>query len=533
MNLLPSSISQTPASSPAVDAKPASGLGLPGAGREAEAGLFADILSRHWQHLSQQQRQDLAASADSTLTQAGRVPEREPSNAPETRDAPQAASNIDTDKQTARPEAAQRPDDDRRGQETNPSTAQTLGSGRLPLAPSPVTEASAEELGLDTLNTDPEAGLRVVPLSANLNIVTTSEPQVNAQSMAAFARGMGMSEAQIQQLLGPHAAQAAQAAQAAGQGEAPSTLDQLQAKVSTPLGVNATATPTAGVNPSAATLHAAQAMNWQGAHLELNPQAAHDTASAQALAAQQPTTATSVDMLTIRDAEFSPEVWQALQARALANAQGGGRQGLAGSAALSLPTTPAALATDTPEASPALTGLGLSGPAGAARTLATRAGVPATPLPTGDVDNAYEELNQKFTTELAGRIQQQINSGEWKMKFALKPASLGHLDVQLEMRDGKLSAVFHTDNAMTQDLLSNGSQRLKEALAQMGHHNAAVWVGSDGAGQSPGQRSPNSGSPAPTQSLNPSASDARTSSTDTAGPSTHRSTQDSHLDLFA
>jgi flagellar hook-length control protein FliK len=274
-------------------------------------------------------------------------------------------------------------------------------------------------------------------------------------------------------------------------------------------------------------------MHWQGAHLEINPQAAHDTASAQALAAQQPTTATSVDMLTIMDAEFSPEVWQALQARALAQANGGGRQGLAGSAALSLPTTPAALTTDTPEASPALTGLGLTGPAGAARTLATRAGVPSTPMPTGDVDSAYETLNQKFTTELAGRIQQQINSGEWKMKFALKPASLGHLDVQLEMRDGKLSAVFHTDNAMTQDLLSNGSQRLKEALAQMGHHNAAVWVGSDGAGQSPGQRSPNPGTPAQPQSLNPSASDARTSTTDTAGPSTHRSTQDSHLDLFA
>ena len=37
-----------------------------------DAGLFADIFSRHWQHLAQNQRQDLAASADATLAAAGR-----------------------------------------------------------------------------------------------------------------------------------------------------------------------------------------------------------------------------------------------------------------------------------------------------------------------------------------------------------------------------------------------------------------------------------------------------------------------------
>ena len=62
------------------------------------------------------------------------------------------------------------------------------------------------------------------------------------------------------------------------------------------------------------------------------------------------------------------------------------------------------------------------------------------------------------------------------MKFALKPASLGLVDVQLEMRDGKLSAHFQSDTNLTQDLLQNGSQRLKDALADLGMNNASVWV---------------------------------------------------------
>jgi flagellar hook-length control protein FliK len=104
----------------------------------------------------------------------------------------------------------------------------------------------------------------------------------------------------------------------------------------------------------------------------------------------------------------------------------------------------------------------------------------------------YENLSQKLTTELAARMQEKLNAGEWKMKFALKPASLGLVDVQLEMRDGKLTAQFQSDTPLTQDLIQNGSQRLKDALSDMGMGNASVLVGqgqSQSAGQS-GQGSP-------------------------------------------
>jgi flagellar hook-length control protein FliK len=101
-----------------------------------------------------------------------------------------------------------------------------------------------------------------------------------------------------------------------------------------------------------------------------------------------------------------------------------------------------------------------------------------------DMAQTYDKLSQKLTTELAARMHEKLNAGEWKMKFALKPASLGLVDVQLEMKDGKLSAHFQSDTNLTQDLLQNGSQRLKDALADLGMNNASVFVAQ---GQAQGQ----------------------------------------------
>ncbi len=103
-----------------------------------------------------------------------------------------------------------------------------------------------------------------------------------------------------------------------------------------------------------------------------------------------------------------------------------------------------------------------------------------------DMAQTFDKLSQKLATELAGRMHEKLNAGEWKMKFALKPASLGLVDVQLEMRDGKLTAQFNADTNLTQDLIQNGSQRLKEALGQLGMNNASVLVG-QGQSQHQGQ----------------------------------------------
>jgi flagellar hook-length control protein FliK len=96
----------------------------------------------------------------------------------------------------------------------------------------------------------------------------------------------------------------------------------------------------------------------------------------------------------------------------------------------------------------------------------------------------YEKLSDQLTAELSKRMHEQISQGQWKMKFALKPSTLGAVDVQLEMKDGKLAAVFQADNALTQNLLQHSSQQLKDNLKDLGLEQTYVQVDQQNAGQS-------------------------------------------------
>ncbi|MBU6223215.1 MAG: flagellar hook-length control protein FliK [Burkholderiales bacterium] len=101
----------------------------------------------------------------------------------------------------------------------------------------------------------------------------------------------------------------------------------------------------------------------------------------------------------------------------------------------------------------------------------------ATPL-----HEVYDQLSDKLATEMAARMHKQLSDGQWKMKFGLRPAHLGGVEIQLEMKDGKLDAVFRAENPMTRDLLQNSTQRLREALQNFGINAGFVQVG-----QNPGQ----------------------------------------------
>ena len=96
----------------------------------------------------------------------------------------------------------------------------------------------------------------------------------------------------------------------------------------------------------------------------------------------------------------------------------------------------------------------------------------------------YEKLSDQLTAELSKRMHEQISQGQWKMKFALKPSTLGAVDVQLEMKDGKLAAVFQADNALTQNLLQHSSQQLKDNLKDLGLQQTYVQVDQQNGGQS-------------------------------------------------
>jgi flagellar hook-length control protein FliK len=68
------------------------------------------------------------------------------------------------------------------------------------------------------------------------------------------------------------------------------------------------------------------------------------------------------------------------------------------------------------------------------------------------------------------------------MKFGLRPAHLGGVEIQLEMKDGKLNAMIQADNPLTRDLLQNSSQRLRDALENFGIQAGQVQIGQDHRG---------------------------------------------------
>jgi flagellar hook-length control protein FliK len=109
-----------------------------------------------------------------------------------------------------------------------------------------------------------------------------------------------------------------------------------------------------------------------------------------------------------------------------------------------------------------------------------------------NMSEVYDQLSDKMATELAARMHKQLSDGEWKMKFGLRPANLGGVEIHLEMKDGKLDAVFHADNPLTRDLLQSSSQRLREALGNFGINAGQVQVG-QGGGNSQQNKSGNSG----------------------------------------
>jgi flagellar hook-length control protein FliK len=117
----------------------------------------------------------------------------------------------------------------------------------------------------------------------------------------------------------------------------------------------------------------------------------------------------------------------------------------------------------------------------------------ATTTPMGEV---YDQLSDKMATEMAARMHKQLSDGEWKMKFGLRPAHLGGVEIQLEMKDGKLNAMFQAENPLTRDLLQNSSQRLRDALENFGIQAGQMHIGQD-SGHA--QQNPSRGSAKPSQ----------------------------------
>jgi len=121
-----------------------------------------------------------------------------------------------------------------------------------------------------------------------------------------------------------------------------------------------------------------------------------------------------------------------------------------------------------------------------------------------------QNLAEKMGQAVGQRILSELERGQWQLKLSLRPARLGHIEVDMRMRGGEMDAVFTAGQALTRELLNEGMSKLKETLNQMGMDVASLKV-DDGqsrqrGGESTPDRQANVRDNAPTESADASAS---------------------------
>lgn len=141
----------------------------------------------------------------------------------------------------------------------------------------------------------------------------------------------------------------------------------------------------------------------------------------------------------------------------------------------------------------------------------------------------FQQLADQMGQAAAQRLIAQIERGQWKMQLRMQPAALGNINVELDMHAGGLDALFSSDNAVTRDLMTQGSNKLRDTLTQSGMTVASVSVNGEQSRQSGGNSTPGKGRDAPF--ANPGAS-AMASAAVTPAPAA-AATESDGLNLLA
>jgi flagellar hook-length control protein FliK len=118
-------------------------------------------------------------------------------------------------------------------------------------------------------------------------------------------------------------------------------------------------------------------------------------------------------------------------------------------------------------------------------------------------DRLGEAVGQRMLTEL--------EKGNWHLNLKLRPESLGSIEIEMRMHAGQLNAQFTAHQALTRDLLSDGINRLKDMLAQMGMNVAQMNVNGGRSQQRGGDSTPrqSQGVRAPEATSNNQETDAK------------------------
>jgi len=131
----------------------------------------------------------------------------------------------------------------------------------------------------------------------------------------------------------------------------------------------------------------------------------------------------------------------------------------------------------------------------------------------------FQQLADKMGQAAAQRLIAQIERGQWRMQMRMQPAALGSIHVELDMHAGGLDALFSTDNAVTRELMAQGSNKLRDTLTQAGMTVASLTVNGEQSRQSGGNSTPSKERKLPTEARQVSGSESAAVATPQVGPS--------------
>ena len=370
--------------------------------------------------------------------------------------------------------------------------------------------------------------LKAVNLGPTLNVITPEQAAPDAQSLEAFARSQGLDENAVQWLLGkpvdtltpsvlqpseelgiPVASSAGLNLKMAGAAMPSGAPTALETQLSPALGEPAPSPPAGSIATltPAASAFATGAALWA---LTLNEDAkpgapasrpVNDPESAEAAAIQiqlmrQPTPAAVWMLRTAMPLEVKPERANAMPAISESELDLGADfnpewvDGLmAGLECTSAPAPvastghPGALSGSRPEAPLTLA-------AGPNNTETAQSAGSDAAERSENIQNLAEKMGQA----VGKRMLTEMEKGQWHLKLQLRPATLGHIEVEMRMLSGQLDAVFNAPQALTRELLQEGMTRLKETLNQMGMDVASMQVKDGQTQQNGGKSTPNQAS---------------------------------------
>ena len=126
-------------------------------------------------------------------------------------------------------------------------------------------------------------------------------------------------------------------------------------------------------------------------------------------------------------------------------------------------------------------------------TLASTTKAFESSLTAAQRSEAQQAQAEKMGQAIGQRMLSEMEKGHWHLKMMLRPANLGHIEVEMRLRNGELDAHFTASQASTRDLLQDGLPKLKDTLTQMGMDVANMNIGGgssqkNGGDSTPGQR---------------------------------------------